>query len=527
MKSLIPSILASIFSIALTTADVHADNLNNIQMPVRGICAHRGASISHPENTIAAFKEAIRLGAHMIELDLALTRDNQIVVLHDSTLDRTTDGSGPVEEWSLADLKKLDAGIFKGQQFKGERIPTFEEALALMPENIWINVHLKGGGELAVAATKVIVQQERLHQSFLACGSVAADAAKDMDKRIQICNMEKQANNLTYVNESIEANSAFLQLFGGNTVDPAHTKLARENGLRINFCCTNDADVLKQLFSNGVEFPLVDDLETMMTVATELGIKPLRPIYRARNKSTGIATPNSHLENRIKLNKAIVSQGIAASDAHFFGSNADSLVRFDKQWNFIEEKKLRLPGVNHFGAIDYHEGFLWAGLLNGPENGEYDASNDKGVIAKIDASTLEVVATWDISERLTWIDPVTFDGKHLWVGDLRDLGIHRYEMREGKAIHTGTLRYPRELHFSQGLRIQGKHLYSIHTFGTADGLFQFPIPDTLTETPVNPKKVWRIPELFSHAEGFMFVPGKVDEIWHAQVRHVDRIRLEE
>ena len=121
MKSLIPPILASILSVAFTTVAVHADSQNNIQMPERGICAHRGASISHPENTIAAFREAIRLGAHMIELDLALTRDDQIVVLHDSTLDRTTDGSGPVKEWTLADLKKLDAGIFKGQQFKGEQ----------------------------------------------------------------------------------------------------------------------------------------------------------------------------------------------------------------------------------------------------------------------------------------------------------------------------------------------------------------------------------------------------------------------
>ena len=273
MKSLITPIVASILSVAFTTVAVHADSQNNIQMPERGICAHRGASISHPENTIAAFREAIRLGAHMIELDLALTRDDQIVVLHDSTLDRTTDGSGPVKEWTLADLKKLDAGIFKGQQFKGERIPTFEEALALMPENIWINVHLKGGGELAVAATKVIVQQERLHQSFLAFGSVAADAAKDMDKRIQICNMEKQANNLTYVNESIEANSTFLQLFGGSKVDPAHAKLARENGLRINFCCTNDADVLTQLFSNGVEF--LSEMAQKGKVSRQIGLKVL------------------------------------------------------------------------------------------------------------------------------------------------------------------------------------------------------------------------------------------------------------
>lgn len=78
-------------------------------MPARGICAHRGASDTHPENTIAAFREAIRLGAQMIEFDVALTKDGKLVLMHDRTIDRTTDGSGRVEEWLLADLKKLDA----------------------------------------------------------------------------------------------------------------------------------------------------------------------------------------------------------------------------------------------------------------------------------------------------------------------------------------------------------------------------------------------------------------------------------
>ena len=89
----------------------HGVSEAQIKMPARGICAHRGASLSHPENTIAAFKEAIRLGAHMIELDLALTKDNKIVVLHDSTIDRTTNGSGDIKDWTLKDLKQLDAGL--------------------------------------------------------------------------------------------------------------------------------------------------------------------------------------------------------------------------------------------------------------------------------------------------------------------------------------------------------------------------------------------------------------------------------
>ena len=78
-------------------------------MPSRGICAHRGASDTHPENTLAAFREAIQLGAHMIEFDVALSKDGQLVLMHDTTVDRTTDGDGPVSELTLAELKKLDA----------------------------------------------------------------------------------------------------------------------------------------------------------------------------------------------------------------------------------------------------------------------------------------------------------------------------------------------------------------------------------------------------------------------------------
>ena len=85
------------------------DATTGIQMPSRGICAHRGASDTHPENTLAAFREAIQLGAHMIEFDVALSKDGQLVLMHDTTVDRTTDGDGPVSELTLAELKKLDA----------------------------------------------------------------------------------------------------------------------------------------------------------------------------------------------------------------------------------------------------------------------------------------------------------------------------------------------------------------------------------------------------------------------------------
>ncbi len=88
--------------------------------------AHRGGIVAgYPENTMAAFRQAIKHGAEVIEIDLRGTRDGEIVIMHDATLDRTTNGKGRVTDYTLAELKKLDAG-------GGECIPTYEEVLQLV-----------------------------------------------------------------------------------------------------------------------------------------------------------------------------------------------------------------------------------------------------------------------------------------------------------------------------------------------------------------------------------------------------------
>lgn len=93
------------------------------------VIAHRGASGYAPENTMAAFRKAVAMGVTFIETDLHLSRDARLVAIHDDTLDRTTNGRGAVHEFSLADLRKLDAGSWFGSEFAGERIPTLEEIL--------------------------------------------------------------------------------------------------------------------------------------------------------------------------------------------------------------------------------------------------------------------------------------------------------------------------------------------------------------------------------------------------------------
>src|SRR5208282_2864646 len=94
------------------------------------IIAHRGASGHAPENTMAAFQRAIELGAGFIETDLRLTRDARFVAFHDPNLERTTNGSGAVKDFSLAELRKLDAGMWFDRQYMDQRIPTLDEVLA-------------------------------------------------------------------------------------------------------------------------------------------------------------------------------------------------------------------------------------------------------------------------------------------------------------------------------------------------------------------------------------------------------------
>jgi len=109
------------------------------------VIAHRGASGTCPENTLAAFRRAVELGADMIELDVQLARDGAVVVIHDWTVDRTTDGTGAVGDRTLAELRALDAGRWFAPAFAGERVPTLEEVLRAVP--VPINVELKPRGE--------------------------------------------------------------------------------------------------------------------------------------------------------------------------------------------------------------------------------------------------------------------------------------------------------------------------------------------------------------------------------------------
>src|SRR5258705_2108830 len=111
------------------------------------VIAHRGASGNAPENTLAAFRKAVALGASFIETDLQLSRDARFVAIHYATVNRTTNGQGAVHDMALADLRKLDTGSWFCSEFAGERIPTLEEILEFSQKNdVVFYLEIKPGG---------------------------------------------------------------------------------------------------------------------------------------------------------------------------------------------------------------------------------------------------------------------------------------------------------------------------------------------------------------------------------------------
>jgi len=235
-------------------------------MPTQGICAHRGAMQSHPENTVTAFKEAIRLGAQMIEFDVRLTKDNELIIMHDETVDRTTNGSGFVNELTLSEIRKLDAGSWKSKEFAGEKVPTLKEALQIMPPTIWLNIHLKGNKKLGIETAKLVLSEKRVHQAVIACEKQSAKGVRKVDPEIKICNMGRLSSRSKYIEATKKWGYPFIQL-----------KKSRENGslkkdvdelkkndIRINYVQANAAKEISELLDLGVDFIFTDDLAPMV-----------------------------------------------------------------------------------------------------------------------------------------------------------------------------------------------------------------------------------------------------------------------
>lgn len=149
--------------------------------------AHRGATAYSPENTIAAFNLAVDMKADYIEIDVQRSKDGELVLIHDTTVDRTTDGTGKVGDLTFEELRSLDAGSWKGEQFAGEPIPTFEEILDLYRGKVGILIELKApelypGIEEQVAAALIERNLDKPQNEKIIIQSFNFESIKKMDQ---------------------------------------------------------------------------------------------------------------------------------------------------------------------------------------------------------------------------------------------------------------------------------------------------------------------------------------------------------
>ena len=150
------------------------------------VVAHRGNSVKAPENTLAAFREAIELGAPAAECDVHLTRDGQVVVMHDATLDRTTDGTGGIAGLTLAEVQAADAGSWKGDKYRGEHAPTLADTLALTRGKLRLLVEIKAEG-IARQVVEVIRRADALADvTVISFSQATCKAVRELEPRLPV-----------------------------------------------------------------------------------------------------------------------------------------------------------------------------------------------------------------------------------------------------------------------------------------------------------------------------------------------------
>ncbi len=243
------------------------------------LVAHRGLSARYPENTLSAFRAAADAGALMLELDVGLTSDGRVVVLHDETLERTTDGHGALSATSLSEVQALDAGSWFAAEFAGEPVPTLEAVLDELGPRIAINIEIKPEAvrstpEGGIEAQVVAMVQDRGLESRVVFSSFEPTAVGRIERLAPSLHTA-----LLYHNEIPFDPVALLELYG---VDGLHMNrrhltpelVARihESGRYVGAYTANTRKELYPLLWAGVDAIFTDDVSA---AASELEI-PVR-----------------------------------------------------------------------------------------------------------------------------------------------------------------------------------------------------------------------------------------------------------
>jgi glycerophosphoryl diester phosphodiesterase len=243
------------------------------------VTAHRGFSGEFPENTLLAFNEAVKIGVDCLEFDLRSTSDLTPIVLHDPTLDRTTDGSGSPNDYSLSELKKLNASFFSGAPSDGTgrrlenpaypemEIPTFREVLESVPESVGLNIqaYQTEPREFLETICALYDEFDVYGIGYLTMSTFKeAEVVRDINPRIDLCVLERQWD----LDESVLRE---LRDFGCDIIQPGREAATREMcalfdemGFHANMFYSNTVEDNEMFISRGIRGILTDNPDVLL-----------------------------------------------------------------------------------------------------------------------------------------------------------------------------------------------------------------------------------------------------------------------
>ncbi|MBQ0033519.1 MAG: exo-alpha-sialidase [bacterium] len=304
------------------------------EMPKRGICAHRGDRCEFPENTVPAFLSAVKKGAAMVEFDVTRCATGELVVMHDPTIDRTTTGTGAVERLTFDYLRSVDAGVKRGERFRGVRIPTFDEAIDCFPEDgVWLNVHCKS--EVTDEVARKIREKGRLHQAFIAAGSNGVARARAAVPEVHVCLFSGPEDSWSRQLTTDEVRSSIAEALDAKAdfIQPHYAQLAPDMlyafhaaGGKVNYFWCNKPELLPVLMAGGVDFPLTDNLDAMQKAFKELGFPAVPDAEQGfdyvgdfvRKPATGLVGPNGLHDRRRRKFAGIPSVAISPKNGRLW-----------------------------------------------------------------------------------------------------------------------------------------------------------------------------------------------------------------
>jgi glycerophosphoryl diester phosphodiesterase len=229
--------------------------------------AHRGASGYAPEHTITSYKMGEQLHGDYIEIDLQMTKDGKLIVMHDETLDRTTNGTGQVKDHTLSEIKKLDAGSWFNEaypekaktEYEGLQVPTLEEVFQTFGKNANYYIETKSPEVYPGMEQKLedLVNQYHINKDTLLVQSFSAASLQKMnqiDPSVKLIQLMEYKSPVVLSDTELQSIKKYAVGIGPNSdmIDKAYVQKAVQNGLQVHPYTVNEKDEMRKLIDWGV-----------------------------------------------------------------------------------------------------------------------------------------------------------------------------------------------------------------------------------------------------------------------------------